>query len=55
MSLTGVPAVESAVWMDNGKELHWKQEDGIFTFKPYGFRYGTSLCVRVAEIKFKEI
>jgi len=54
-SLKNIPyPVESAVWMDNGKSIGFRQNGDEFFFKPTGFRYGTSLCVRVAEIKFKE-
>ena len=53
--LSGVPyPVESAVWMDNGNALEFRQNGEEFCFKPTGFRYGTSLCVRVAEIRFAD-
>ena len=55
-SLKNIPyPVESAKWMDSGRDVVFRQSGDEFFFKPTGFRYGTSLCVRVAEIKFKEI
>ena len=48
-------SVESAVWMDNGRDVVFRQNGDEFYFKPTGFRYGTSLCVRVAEIHFQDI
>ena len=53
--LSGVPyPIESVVWMDNGSDVEFRQNGEEFCFKPAGFRYGTSLCVRVAEIHFEE-
>ena len=40
--------------MDNGKNVPFRKEGDVLYVKPFGFRYGTSLCVRVAEIRFEE-
>lgn len=45
--------VESIKWMDNDEELEFAQKDDKLNINFTGFRYGQSLCVRVAEIKFK--
>ena len=52
--LNNVPyPIESVVWMDNGSDVEFRQNGDEFCFMPTGFRSGTSLCVRVAEIRFK--
>ena len=43
--------IRRAVWLDNGDEIC--VEDNCFTVKP--FWYGTSLCVRFAEIEFEKL
>ncbi len=48
--LTG-KKIRRAVWLDNGEEIC--VEDNCFTVKP--FWYGTSLCVRFAEIEFEKL
>ena len=45
--------IESIRWMDNGQELEYSVEDGKLSVACNDFRYGQSLCVRVAEIKLK--
>jgi hypothetical protein len=39
-------AVESAVWMDNGKNITFRQNGDEFCFKPTGFRYGKPVRAR---------
>lgn len=46
-------AVSSITWMDNGEELTFAQNGDKLTVDFTPFHYGTSLCVRVAEIKLK--
>ena len=46
--------VASAVWMDSGEALDFRQSGDEFRFKPTSFPYGTNLCVRVAEIRFQQ-
>ena len=54
LALPDMPApVQSAVFMDNGRGVPFRQEGDVLFVKPFGFRYGTSLCVRVAEIHFR--
>ena len=45
--------IESITWMDNGEALNFNQEGDKLIVDLTGYRYGTSLCVRVAEIKLK--
>ena len=45
--------VGSIKWMDNGEELAFKQQNGLLSVRPTGYIYGTSYCVRVAEVKLK--
>lgn len=45
--------VESVKWMDNGEELEFSQKDDKLLVNFTGFKYGQSLCVRVAEVKLK--
>lgn len=45
--------IDSIKWMDNGKDLDFSLENGILTVHCTNFSYGTSYCVRVAEIKVK--
>ena len=45
--------IESVRWMDNGQELEYSVNDGKLSVACNDFRYGQSLCVRVAEIKLK--
>ena len=45
--------IDSIKWMDNGKDLDFSLENGILTVHCINFSYGTSYCVRVAEIKVK--
>jgi alpha-L-fucosidase len=40
-------------WMDSGEKLAFEQQDDKLIIDPKGFGYGTNLCVRVAEITFK--
>lgn len=46
--------VASAVWMDNGESLPFRQEEDRLTIRLNGFLYGQSLCVRVAKISFQK-
>ena len=45
--------IESIKWMDNGEELVFSQQDDKLLVNFTGFSYGQSLCVRVAQVKFK--
>ncbi len=45
--------VESIAWMDNGEQLDFSQEKDTVSVRFSGYPYGQSLCVRVAEVKFK--
>ena len=45
--------IESIKWMDNGEELHFSQKDDKVLINFTNFKYGQSLCVRVAEVTFK--
>ncbi len=45
--------VGSIKWMDNGEKLAFKQQNGLLSVRPTGYIYGTSYCVRVAEVKLK--
>jgi len=45
--------VESVVWMDNGENLSFVQDGDKLDIAFTGYPYGRSLCVRVAEIKFR--
>ena len=45
--------VESVKWMDNGQDLDFSQEGAKLSIACKNFRYGQSLCVRVAEIRMK--
>ena len=42
--------IKSVVWLDNGAELEFLQENGITTIKTEPFPYGRDLVVRVAKI-----
>lgn len=53
MVLADIPAtVESIRWMDDGAAVDFTQQGDILTLEPKGFDYGTSLCVRVAQVQF---
>jgi len=43
----------SAKWMDSDEDLPFEQTGDTTKFNFIGYRYGQSLCLRVAEIKFK--
>lgn len=45
--------VESVVWMDNNQPLFFEQQGDTLSVNLTNYKYGQSLCVRVAEIKFK--
>ena len=45
--------IESIKWMDNDEELEFSQKDDKLLVNFTGFSYGQSLCVRVAQVKFK--
>lgn len=45
--------IEMIKWMDNSEELEFAQKGDNLCVNFTGFRYGQSLCVRVAEVKFK--
>jgi len=52
--LENIPwSVESVVWMDNGENLSFVQDGDKLDIAFTGYPYGRSLCVRVAEIKFR--
>ncbi len=44
--------VKSIQWMDNGEQLQFRQEEDRLSAHFTGFIYGTSYCVRVAEVTF---
>ena len=43
----------SAKWMDSNVDIPFEQTDDTAKFNFIGYHYGRSLCLRVAEIKFK--
>lgn len=46
--------IESVKWMDNGEELGFIQDRGMFCVNLTGTPYGTNYCVRVAKAKIAE-
>ena len=53
-SFTDIPnEILSAKWMDSGENILFEQTGSVAKFNLLGYSYGQSLCVRVAEIKFK--
>ena len=44
--------VKSMTWMDNGEAVPFTQDGDKLTVSCGGYFYGTSLCLRVAEVKF---
>jgi len=44
--------VASITWMDNGEAVSFRQQGDQVSMSLNGYRYGQSLCVRVAEVKF---
>lgn len=54
ISFDKLPAdILSAKWMDSGKDIPFEQTGDTAKFNLLGYSYGQSLCLRVAEIKFK--
>ena len=50
-SFTGITEKgEKVTWLDNGKELPFTQDKGIFTMDAIGYPYGRNLVVRVAKV-----
>ncbi len=45
--------VSSITWMDNGEALEFSQSGNKLSVNFTSFHYGTSVCVRVAEVKLK--
>ena len=53
-SFTDIPnEILSAKWMDSDENILFEQTGSVAKFNLLGYSYGQSLCVRVAEIKFK--
>ena len=46
--------IENVQWMDNGEELAFKHQDGVFSLYATTYPYGMSTCVRVAKAKIKQ-
>ena len=46
--------VESVVWMDNGEELAFRQQEDRLSVRLTAFPYGKNLCVRIAQIRLKK-
>ena len=43
--------VSSVRWIDNGEELRFTQEGGLFCVEATGYPYGVDRVVRVAEVR----
>ncbi len=54
LALDGIPQkVKSITWMDDGSAVDFAQNADVLVLSPQGYHYGTSLCVRVAQVKFE--